>query len=58
MKSKNVEMRSRDNTDDIINKIFEVLLENYEREENILRNGSDYSFECVDLALVQFHDKI
>ena len=56
VKSKNVEMRSRDNTDDIINKIFEVLLENYEREENILRNGSDYSFECVDLALVQFHD--
>ena len=49
-------MRSGDNTDDIITKILESFLENYEREENILRNGSNYSFECVDLALVHFHN--
>ena len=49
-------MRSGDNTDDIITNILESFLENYEREENILRNGSNYSFECVDLALVHFHN--
>ena len=48
-------MRSGDNTYDIITKILESFLENYEGEENILRNGSNYSFECVDLALVHFH---
>lgn len=49
-------MRSGDVTEDIIVKIYDSFLENYEREENILNNGSDYSFECVDLAIIQFHD--
>ena len=49
-------MRSGDNTYHIITKILESFLENYEGEENILRNGSNYSFECVDLALVHFHN--
>ena len=48
VKSKNIEMRSGHNTDDILNKLLESFLENYEREENILRNGSDYEFDCVD----------
>ena len=48
-------MRTKDDTDDIIIKLLESFLENYEREENILRNGSGYIFDCVDLALVQFH---
>ena len=50
-------MRTKDDTDDIITKLLESFLENYEREENILRNGSGYVFDCVDLALVQFHSK-
>ena len=50
-----MDMRSGDNTDDIITKILESFLENYEREENILRNDSNHSFECVDLALAHFH---
>ena len=57
VKSKNIEMRTKDDTDDIITKFLGPFLENYEREENILRNGSGYVFDCVDLALVQFHSK-
>lgn len=56
VKSQSIVMRSGDVTEDIIVKIYDSFLENYEREENILRNGSDYSFECVDLAIIQFHD--
>ena len=55
VKSKNREMRSGGNTDDILIKLLESFLENYEREENILRNGSDYVFDGVDSTLVYFH---
>ena len=48
-------MRAGDNTDDIVTKLLESFLENYEREENILRNGSNYIFDYVDLTLMQFH---
>ena len=34
-------MRSEDNTDDITTKLLELFLENYEKEENILRSGSN-----------------
>ena len=47
VKSKNREMRSGDNTDDILIKLLESFLENYEREENTLKNESDYVFDCV-----------
>ena len=55
VKSENIEMRSGDNTDDITTKLLELFLENYGKEENILRNGSNYVFDCVDSALVFFH---
>ena len=55
VKSKNREMRSGDNTDDILIKLLESFLENYEREENTLKNESDYVFDCVDWTLVNFH---
>ena len=48
VKSKNREMRSGGNTDDILIKLLESFLENYEREENTLKNESDYVFDCVD----------
>ena len=48
VKSKNREMRSGDNTDDILIKLLESFLENYEREENTLKNESDYVFDCAD----------
>ena len=48
-------MRAGDNTDDIVTTLLESFLENYEREENILRNGSNNIFDYVDLTLMQFH---
>ena len=48
-------MRTKDDTGNILTKLLESFLENYEIEENILRNGSVYVFDCVDLTLVQFH---
>ena len=29
---------------------------NYQKEENILRSGSDYTFESVDILGVHFHN--
>ena len=54
-KYKTIEMRSGENTDDIIIKLLESFLENYEREENILRNGSDSVFDGVNSTLAYFH---
>ena len=48
VKSKDIKMRSGGNTDDILIKLLESFLENYEREENTLKNESDYVFDCVD----------
>ena len=53
VKSKNVEMRVGDNTDDILTRLLNSFLENYEREKNILRNGSNYVCDCIDLTLVE-----
>ena len=50
-------MRAGGNTNDIIAKLLESFLENYERKENILRNGSTFVYDCVDLTLVQSHAK-
>ena len=46
-------MRAGDDTNDITAKLLESFLENYEREENILRNGSNFVYDCVDLTFVQ-----
>ena len=37
-------------------KLFESFFSKYEHEENILRNGSNFSFESIDMAGVHFHD--
>ena len=55
MKSKNIAFIQGDDTDDILTKVLDSFFENYENQENILRNGSNYTFDCVDLTLVQFH---
>ena len=46
--SDNEEIRSGNETDDIINGLFNSFLINYQQEEMILRNGSDIVFESVD----------
>ena len=45
--SDNEEIRSRNETDDIIKRLFESFLTNYQNEEKILRNGSSFVFESV-----------
>ena len=56
VKSDKVIIRSRDNPNDIINKLYETFQNNYQKEENILRSGSDYTFESVDILGVHFHN--
>ena len=48
-------MRKRDDVNTIFTKLKELLYENYEIEENILRHGSGFTFERVDLTIIQFH---
>ena len=55
VKTKKIDLRAGDDTNEIINKVLDSFFENYEREKNILRNGSNYVFDCVDLTYIQFH---
>ena len=47
--SDNEEIRSGNETVEIINKLFESFLNNYQKEEKILRNGSNFVFESVKI---------
>ena len=51
----NKEIRLGNKTDDIIKELFESFLNNYQNEEAILRNGSGFVFETVDLLSYNFH---
>ena len=53
--SDNEEIRSGNETDDIIKKLFKSLLNNYQKEEIVLRKGSDFVFESVDLLVYHLH---
>ena len=55
VKSKNKETRQGDDTDNIIAKLLETFMENYEREQDTLRNASNFVFDYVDLTIVKFH---
>ena len=48
------EIRSSNETDDIIKGLLNSFLNNYQQEETILRNGSNFVFESVDLFLITF----
>ena len=56
VKSDNVEIRIGSNTIDVITILFESFLNNYQKEEQILRNGSNYTFESVDILGIHFHN--
>ena len=56
VRSDNEEIMLGNDTSDIINKILESLLNNYQKEEQILRGGSDYIFESVDILGVHFYN--
>ena len=47
--SDNEEIRLGNETDDIIKRLINSFLNNYQKEEIILRNGSNFAFESVDI---------
>ena len=53
--SDNEEIRSGNETDDIIKGLLNSFLNNYQKEETILRNGSNFVFESADLLSYLFH---
>ena len=53
--SDNEEIRSDNETDDIIKGLLNSFLNNYQKEETILRNGSNFVFESVDLLSYLIH---
>ena len=46
--SDNEEIRSGNETDDLINRLIKSFLTNCQNEEKILRNGSNFVFESFD----------
>ena len=53
--SDNEEIRLGNETVEIINKLFESFLNNYQKEEKILRNGSNFIFESVKILYYHIH---
>ena len=53
--SDNEEIRSGNETVEIINKLFESFLNNYHKEEKILRNRSNFVFEIVKILYYHIH---
>ena len=53
--SNNEEIRSGNETDDIIKGLFNSFLTNYQIEEEMLRHGNNFVFESVDLLSYSFH---
>ena len=53
--SDNEEIRLGNETDDIIKRLINSFLTNYQKEEIILRNGSNFVFESVDLLSYHIH---
>ena len=56
--SDNEEIRSGNETDDIIKRLLKSFLTNYQNEEKILRNGSNFVFESVDLLPYHIHKNL
>ena len=53
--SDNEEIRLGNETDDIIKRLINSFLNNYQKEEIILRNGNNFVFESVDLLSYHIH---
>ena len=56
VKSDNKEIRLGNGTSNIINELIKFFLSNYQKEEQILKNGSNYTFESVDILYIHFHN--
>ena len=55
MNSDNEEIRSGNQTDEIITKLLKSFLNNFQKEEKILKNGSNFVFESVKLLYCHIH---
>ena len=55
MWSDNEEIRLGNETNDFVKRLINSLLNNYQKEEIILRNGSNFVFESVDLLSYHIH---
>ena len=55
VRSDNEEIRLGNETLEIITKLIKSFLSNYQEEEKILRNGSNFVFESVDLLSYHIH---
>ena len=53
--SDNEEIRLGNETDDIIERLISSFLNNYQKEELILRNGNNFVFESVGLLSYHIH---
>ena len=53
--SDNEEIRLGNDADEIIKRFFNSFLDNYQKEEIVLRNGSNFVFEIVDLLSYHLH---
>ena len=53
--SDNEEITLGNETDDIIKSLINSFLNNYQKEEIIIRNGSNFAFESVDLLSYHIH---
>ena len=55
VRSDNEEIRSGNDTNNIIVRLIKSFLSNYQNEEKILRNESNFVFESVDLLSYHIH---
>ena len=53
--SDNEEIRLGNETPEIITEVIKYFLSSYQKEKNILRNGSNLVFDSVDLLAVHIH---
>ena len=56
VRSDNEEITLGAHTSDIINKLTESFLSNYQEEEQISRSGSDFVYDGIDILGIHFHN--
>ena len=58
VKSDNAEITQTTDKSDTINELIDSFFPQYQSEEQILRGGSDYIFDSVDILAIHFHNII
>ena len=58
VKSDNAEITQTTDTSDTINELIDSFFPQYQREEQILKGGSNYIFDSVDILAIHFHNII